>query len=369
MDCPYIPEISANELFGGMQAKILNERIPLTGSLELTWRCNLRCAHCYVTASSSYASLGGGRPELSTAEFCRVVDEVAAEGCLSLLLTGGEPLLRSDFLDIYRHAKRRGMLLILFTNGTLLNREIVEELREWPPRRVEITVYGHSQETYERVTGIPGSHARCMAGIELLLKHEVPVQLKTMVMTLNRHELGAMQAFAAGLGLKFRYDALLNACLDGSDAPLHYRLSPEEVVALDVADEDRLSQWCAFFDRYSRVKRDPDALFICGAGLRSFHVDPVGRMSICMMVRKYQYDLRAGSFRDGWRGHAREVRFRTVTADNGCNHCRLANVCTQCPGWSQLESGEDLAPIDYLCQVTRLRAEAVARQAAGDDRA
>jgi len=178
-----------------------------------------------------------------------------------------------------------------------------------------------------------------------------------------------MQAFAAGLGLKFRYDALLNACLDGSDAPLHYRLSPEEVVALDVADKDRLSQWCAFFGRYSRVKRDPDTLFICGAGLRSFHVDPVGRMSICMMVRKYQYDLRAGSFRDGWRGHAREVRFRTVTADNGCNHCRLANVCTQCPGWSQLESGEDLAPIDYLCQVTRLRAEAVARQAAGDDRA
>jgi len=345
-----------------MRDKILNERIPLTGSMELTWRCNLRCAHCYVTACSSYAGLAG-RTELSTAEFCRIIDEVTAEGCLSLLLTGGEPLLRSDFLDIYRHAKRRGILLILFTNGTLLNRGIAEELREWPPRRVEITLYGRTQETYERVTGIPGSHAHCMAGIELLLEHEIPVQLKTMVMTLNRHELGAMQDLAASLGVEFRYDALLNGCLDSSSAPRQYRLPPEEVVALDVADADRLGQWRAFFDRYSRVERDPHALFVCGAGLSSFHVDPVGRMSICMMVRKDQYDLRSGSFRDGWRGHARDVRFRTLTSDHGCNHCRLSSVCTQCPGWSQLESGEELAPIDYLCEVTRLRVEAIARQA------
>ena len=367
MDCPYIPEITANDIFGRMRPKILKERIPLTGSMELTWRCNLRCVHCYITASSSYPELGGGRAELSTAEFCRVADEVAAEGCLSLLLTGGEPLLRSDFLDIYRHAKRRGMLLILFTNGTLLNEEIVEELREWPPRRVEITVYGHTQETYERVTGVPGSHARCMAGIELLLKHEVPVQLKTMVMTLNRHELGAMQAFAAGLGLEFRYDALLNACLDGSGAPAQYRLSPEEVVALDLADEVRWKRLCSFFDRYSGVKRDPRALFVCGAGLNSFHVDPVGRMSICMMARMDQYDLRSGSFHDGWCGHAREVRFRTLVSDNDCNRCHLASVCTQCPGWAHLESDQEMAPIDYLCQVTRLRAQAVARQSVRED--
>lgn len=366
MECPYIPEISANDIFGRMRHKILSERIPLTGSMELTLRCNLRCVHCYITASKSYSGLAGGRPELSTAEFCRIIDEVAAEGCLSLLLTGGEPLLRGDFLEIYRHAKRRGMLLILFTNGTLLNQQIVEELREWPPRRVEITLYGRTQETYERVTGVPGSHARCLAGIELLLKHEVPLGLKTMAMSLNRHELGAMQAFAAGLGVEFRYDALLNGCLDGSDAPRQYRLSPEEVVALDMADQERLSQWRAFFDRYSEVERDPSALFVCGAGLSRFHVDPVGYMSICMMVRKDQYDLRSGSFRDGWRGHAREVRFRTLASENGCNHCSLASVCTQCPGWSQLELGEELAPIDYLCQITRLRVEAVARQPAGE---
>ncbi|HSJ52455.1 MAG TPA: radical SAM protein [Anaerolineae bacterium] len=367
MDCPYIPEISANDIFLRMRDKILGERIPLTGSIELTWRCNLRCAHCYITASSSYPRLAGDSAELSAAEFCRIIDEVAAEGCLSLLLTGGEPLLRSDFLDIYRHAKRRGILLILFTNGTLLTGEIVEELREWPPRRVEITLYGRTQETYERVTGVPGSHARCMAGIELLLGHEIPVQLKTMVMTLNRHELEAMQEFAHSLDVEFRFDALLNGCLDSSSAPLQYRLPPEEVVALDIADEERVRQWRAYFDRYSRMERNPNALFVCGAGLSSFHVDPVGRLSVCMMVRKYQYDLRGGSFRDGWRGHARDVRFRTLASDHGCNHCRLASLCTQCPGWSQLESGEDLAPIDYLCQVTQLRAEAVARQDAGED--
>ena len=135
--------------------------------------------------------------------------EVTDAGCLWLLLTGGEPLLRRDFLDIYTYAKRKGLILTLFTNGTLITPRIADYLAEWRPFNIEITLYGATQETYERVTGIPGSYARCRRGIDLLLERKLPLNLKTMVMTLNHHELDQMKSLAASLGVQFRFDPIM----------------------------------------------------------------------------------------------------------------------------------------------------------------
>ena len=107
------------------------------------------------------------------------------EGCRWLLLTGGEPFLRPDFLDIYTNANKKGLLLTLFTNGTLLTPRSADLLAERRPFAIEITLYGATQQTYERITGIPGSYARCRRGIDLLLERNLPLKLKTMVMTLN----------------------------------------------------------------------------------------------------------------------------------------------------------------------------------------
>ena len=359
MECPYVSEIPASDFFGGMQETIRSQRIPITGSLELTWRCNLRCRHCYVTAAESWSEQVRTQPELTTGEWRRVVDEIAGEGCLYLLLTGGEPLVRDDFWDIYLHIKRRGLLPTLFTNGTLVDEVLARKLREWPPRYVEISLYGRSQATYERVTGIPGSHRRCMRGIELLLEHEVPLKLKTMVMSLNRHELGAMRAYAESLGLDFRHDAMLHGCVDGSGAPHAYRLSPEEVVALDASDPVQWNGWRSYYERTIDMPWDKEHLYVCGAGIRSFHVDAYGRLSICMMVRGDTYDLRRGSFHDGWRGHAREVRLKPAREAYACQDCRFVLACGFCPGWSQLESGADAVPVEFLCRVTHLRAQAL----------
>jgi radical SAM protein with 4Fe4S-binding SPASM domain len=359
VECPYISEVLASDFFAGMQAAVRQQRIPLVGSIELTWRCNLRCRHCYITAAESWPETRSSHQELTTGEFCQLVDEIADQGCLMLLLTGGEPLLREDFLDIYLHAKRRGLLVTVFTNGTLLDKELAASLSEWPPYNVEVTLYGSTRATYERVTGVRGSYERCMRGIDLLLEHDIPLRLKTMVMTLNRHELPAMERFAEGLGLEFRYDPVLNPCLDGSKAPLALRLTPEEAVALDVADPGRLEEWRSFFERFVDVRLDRQSLFHCGAGIHSFHVDPYGRLSLCMMVRNYTYDLRRGSFRDGWHGYVGEVRRMPAGEPYACQECWLAPMCNCCPGWSQVESGADAAPVDYLCQITHLRARAL----------
>ena len=297
MECPSIPKMNYAQFGERLNKQLLNERIPISGSIELTFRCNLRCVHCYCNLPLNDREAID--TELKTEEVYRIFDQIAETGCLWLLITGGEPLLRKDFLDIYTYAKKKGFIPTLFTNGTLLTPEIADALVEWPPFQVEITLYGAIEETYEKITGIPGSFKRCQKGIDLLLERNIPLDLKTMAMTVNQEEIQTMKKYADDLGVSFRVDPLVNARLDGSKRPCKVRLSPEEVVRLDLDDEPKKEKWQEHYQK-SKKKFPSDKLFICGAGLSMFHIDPYGRMSVCEMSRFQRYDLRQGSFEEGW---------------------------------------------------------------------
>jgi radical SAM protein with 4Fe4S-binding SPASM domain len=356
VDCPHIPEIGYGEFGRRLKEKIAGRRIPISGSVELTFRCNLHCAHCYAAGGNNPTAT---RQELTAGEWQRIFDETADEGCLWLLLTGGEPLTRPDFADLYLYAKRKGFLPTLFTNGTLLTPRMADFLAEWRPFVVEITLYGRTQATYERVTGVPGSHARCLRGIELLLERGIPFRLKTMLLTLNQHELWDIKAYAEGLGVQFRFDPLVNAGLDGARRPTALRLPPEEILKFEMADAPRWADWRDFWQRSRDMRSDPSHLYTCGAGLRSFHIDPYGRLGVCMMARAQTYDLRQGTFRTGWHDFLYEVRNQPATKDYRCHQCPLLALCGQCPGWGCLEHGEPGEPVEFLCRLAHLRAEAL----------
>jgi len=231
MSCPGIPELAYSEFGELLKQRIGGKRFPLSGSLEMTLQCNLRCKHCYLDGVHDGIP---GEVELSTEEWYGILDQLVEAGTLWLLMTGGEPFVRSDFLDIYTYAKRKGFLITIFTNGTMITPEVADYLAAMPPLSIEISVYGRTQETYERVTGIPGSHARCMRGIELLLERGLPLSLKTVVMTLNRDEFFDIKAWADELGVDFRFDASLFGGM-GDTEPPKYRLSPEEVLKIELA--------------------------------------------------------------------------------------------------------------------------------------
>jgi radical SAM protein with 4Fe4S-binding SPASM domain len=356
MDCPHIPEIGPREFGQRLREKTAGRRIPFSGSIELTFRCNLRCAHCYAACGNNPAAT---RQELTASEWQRIFDQIADEGCLWLLLTGGEPLTRPDFADLYLYAKRKGFLLTLFTNGTLLTPRVADLLAEWRPFAVEITLYGRTQATYERITGVPGSHARCMRGIELLMERGISLRLKTMLLTLNQHELWDIKAYAEELGVQFRFDAMVHAGLDGARQPTALRLAPEDILRFEMADATRWADWCDFWQRFRDVRSDPRYLYTCGAGLRSFHIDPYGRLGVCMTCRAQTYDLRQGAFRAGWRDFLAEVRYQPPHKDYHCHQCDLLALCGQCPGWGYLEHGGADNPVEFLCQVAHLRAEAL----------
>jgi len=355
MECPHIPEISYTEFGERLNNEAVAKRIPLSGSFELTFRCNLRCAHCYCNLPIN--DRDAIEKELTTEEVFNILDQIAEAGCLWLLITGGDPLVRQDFLEIYTYAKKKGFIITLFTNGTLITPEIADYLKEWPPNKVEITLYGVTSETHERVTQIPGSLKRSQKGIDLLLKRKIPLRLKTMAMTLNKNELWQIEEYAEALGVTFRFDPVLNPRLDGSRGPCKFRLSPKEVVGLDLKDTKRGKEWREFCEKFVGPPQS-DTLFDCGAGISTFHIDPYGQMSACEMTRFQNYGLRSGSFEEGWRRSIPEFLTLKPEGDYPCGKCELISLCGQCPGWGWLENGNPEAPVEYLCRIAHLRAEA-----------
>ncbi|HDZ00389.1 MAG TPA: radical SAM protein, partial [Nitrospirae bacterium] len=226
------------------------KRIPMDATLELTYRCNNRCVHCFcnLPASDKSASM----EELTTGEIKGILDELASIGCLWLLITGGEPLLRPDFKEIYLYAKKKGLLITFFTNGTLIDDEIIGLLSQYPPFVVEITIYGATMETYERVTRAPGSYERCISGIKAIVNSGIKLKLKTMALTINRHEIEAMDRMAGELGCEFRFDPVIQKRIDDSSfsEPEMYRLLPEDVVRLDTMFSERMEKFRKFCDKF-----------------------------------------------------------------------------------------------------------------------
>ncbi|MBW2181200.1 MAG: radical SAM protein [Deltaproteobacteria bacterium] len=356
MECPHIPTISYNEFGNRIHKKMIGQRIPITGSIEVTARCNLSCAHCYINLPAGERS--ALERELTSDEFKNILDQLVDEGCLWLLLTGGEPFIRSDFLEIYTYTIKKGLLITLFTNGTMITPQIADYLAEWPPINLEITLYGCTQDTYEQITGTPGSFKRCIEGIELLIERNIPLRLKTMVMEPNKHELSGMKDYAAKLGVEFRYDSVLNMRLDGGKKPSTFRIPAQEVVELDLADEKRLDEWRKFCDKFCGVIPEDDFIYQCGAGNHTCNIDSFGHLSVCGTSRNPSYDLRQGSFQEGWHEFMPKVLGQRWSKETPCMKCGLISLCGQCPGWAELEHGDPEQQVEYLCEIAHMRADA-----------
>jgi MoaA/NifB/PqqE/SkfB family radical SAM enzyme len=176
---------------------------------------------------------------------------------------------------------------LLFTNGVLITPEIADYLVEWRPFAIEISLYGRTRETYERVTGVPGSYDRCMRGINFLIERKLPLKLKTMAITLNKHELWDMKGFVEEeLGLEFKFDPMINPCIDCSQKPLSVRLTPQEVIELDLKDPKRVTEWKRFTEKFNGPVYTPghsDELYHCSAGFNTFAIDPCGMLNACIL--------------------------------------------------------------------------------------
>lgn len=346
-------------------------RVPLSAVLELTRRCNLRCVHCYLGEKAARAA----DPERDTAAVCRSLDEWAEAGCLELLITGGDPMMRDDFAAVYRHAAESGMLVTVFCDGVLVTDAIVALFRELPPRWVEVSIYGATADTYERVTRVPGSHARAWKGIRRLVEAGVRLKLKTMLLTLNQHELGEMAEQARAMGCQFRFDAAVFPCLTdpGGEAqpatdaaPLHLRVSPEVAVAWDLAFPERRRKWAAAIEKHRSGHLAGSGVYACGAGVNGFFADAYGNLSPCLMATHFRYRQQGRPFLDIWNREMIEIRAMRRTLPDGDLYGPMRGACSHCPALNRLETGDEETESDYMKETTRLRYEALAQERGKD---
>ena len=325
------------------------DRRPIAGSIALTHRCNLSCIHCYLQTCRK-------QPELSTGQWLGIIDQLEQAGCLWLVITGGEPLLRPDFADIYMHAKRKGFLVTVFTNGTLVDDAILDLFTEWPPFSVELTLYGHSPETYQDVTGEGGAREAAYTSARRIALQGTALQLKSVVLRQNAHELEGIQGFSEELGVPFRFDTQISPCLDGSLQPCSSRLDDESAIRLDVENDKRYAAMREFLgdDRMSPRQ----SLFNCGAGMTSFHVYPDGHLSLCVCDIPL-YDLKDGSFVDGWNSVIRQRRESPLSEDHPCRGCSDQSFCGVCPPLARMETGSDAGIPRHLCEAGKKRRQAI----------
>ena len=354
MECTETGLPSSAEFIMAFNRKSTELRIPLSGSIELTRRCNLSCIHCYAVGSTR----GAMQREMDTGMILSVIDETCEAGCLYLLITGGEPLLRKDFPEIYRHAKGKGLLITVFTNGTLINDEIIGLFKELPPHAVEISLYGATAATYEKITGVAGSYERCIQGISSLISGKIHVNLKTILMTANSHEFFDIENIAKELGVKFRFDAEIFPRLDGDKFPLELRVPVMDAIEKEFSDNKRLSQWEKYFEK-TKGQAVPDTLYNCGAGITGFHIDPYGNLQPCLMVANIKHSLLTGSFMSGWNNVISSIINKEPGSATDCNRCEKRHLCSFCPAFFELENGADDLPSEYICSMGNHRFQRV----------
>jgi radical SAM protein with 4Fe4S-binding SPASM domain len=345
----------------GVHQRQMGKRTPMEVSIELTHRCPLECQHCYNNLPM--ADKSARNRELSLEEYKRLLDQIAESGCFWILFTGGEIFARADFLDIYAYAKSKGFLITLFTNGTMMTDRIANFLAEYRPFAIEITLYGATRETYDALTQIPGSYDRCMRGIRMLLDRKLPLKLKTVPTTINRHEVYEMQRMAEqDFGVDFKFDPLVNPRTDCSQSPIAVRLTPEDAVALDFHEPRRRADYQKLIDRDLAAPANSfssEDMYTCGGGLTSCAIDPYGQISICVLSHQESYDWRSGDFRTGWDDFLGRVRGKKRTRQSKCDSCRIHSLCGMCAANGELEKGHAESPVEFLCEVAHLRALAL----------
>lgn len=344
-----------------LHQKQAGQRVPMQVSIEVTRRCPLECQHCYNNLPMG--DKDARSREMTTEEHFRMLDELVEMGCFWLLYTGGEIFARKDFLEIYTYAKKKGFLITLFTNGTLITEKIADYLVEWPPFAIEITLYGRTKETYEELTAIPGSYERCLRGIKLLRERRLPLKLKTVATSINKHEISAMRQFAEEeLGVEFKFDGQINPRIDCSQSPLAVRLTPEEAVALDLHAPTGISEYrrLAKHDLENPPNLSKiDTVYSCGGGMNSFAINPYGEMSICIISQRERFAVRDSGLRQAWEGSLHQVRTQKRMQMTKCTQCRIQSLCGMCPANGELENGSKESPVEFLCNVAHLRAAAV----------
>ncbi|MFO7685075.1 MAG: radical SAM protein [Desulfobacterales bacterium] len=328
-------------------------RLPLEASVDLTYRCNNNCRHCWILAADTDEER---RRELSTEEWFAIIDQARAMGARNWAVSGGEPMLRDDFGALFEYIQKKAAYCSLNTNGTLITPAIARRIRK--DCNVMVSVYGASAQVHDHITRNPGSFAATMRGISYLQEAGVRPIVQLVPMRDNFHQWPEMKALAQSLCPDWRLGAAhLILSASGSEAKNEeiqaQRLTPVQIINLsppNVPYEERQAKAVP-----SGKTTDQRKYSHCISQRNAFHVDPTGSLSFCCFIKdeRLRYDLKKGTFAEGWEAFIPALSEKDqdcLVFDQKCMACELKNDCQRCPAMNYLEQRQATVPSAYLCQ-------------------
>ena len=313
-----------------MSERALQLGVPLSVQLDLTYRCNEHCIHCYLDHDD--------HGEMTTAEIKSLLRDMADAGVFILTLSGGEIMLRRDFFEILEYARKLTFCVKLKTNAVLIRERDAERIKSLGVESIQVSIYSHRPELHDAITKVPGSLRRSLSAIRLLKSHGLKVIIANVLMAQNRQDYPAVRALAAELGVECTLDPTITPKMDGDRSILG--LGADYATLRDVFRDEALVGSAGNFSAPA-PKADNGVLesLPCSAGHTACYVSPYGDVYPCVQFPLSCGNVRRTRFLDIWRhsdqlNEVRAIRIRDLT---GCSQCMHTASCTRCPGLAYME--------------------------------
>jgi AdoMet-dependent heme synthase len=318
-------------LVAEMAAKALENNIPLSVQLDLTYRCNERCVHCYLDHHD--------HGEMTTAEIKDLLDQMAAAGVFYLTISGGEIMMRRDFFELLEHARLRTFCIKLKTNGILIGKKEADRIKALGVESVQISIYSHIPEVHDAITKLPGSLADSIQAIRRLRAHGIHVIMANVLMIQNVNDYMGVRALAAELGAQFIVDPTITPMMDGDRGILDLNVDEaalREVFRNEALGGGNVEEFCA--PPLGPGEDNMDQL-PCSAGHTACYVSPYGDVYPCVQFPLPSGNVRQMKFVDIWRDSPQLNEVRTIKLRDmpTCSQCTHGSTCTRCPGLAYLE--------------------------------
>ena len=332
--------------------KILDKNIPLSVSFELTWRCNLRCVHCY-----QYSPCDN---ELTTDEVKDILDQLARAGSFYLSLTGGEPLMRKDFLQIAEYVRKKTFSIILQTNGTLITPSMAKRIKDLNFTQVHISLLGAKATTHDQITRVEGSFQEAIKAAELLKEKGVSVILKTTFMKQNVAEYREIKELSDRLGMKLGTSPIIYPKNDMGQDPIQYRVSDKDIKEIYsyFSEEDPHT----YKNAYKNLRKKESSL-LCGFGRVACGINPKGEVYPCVGLPIVVGNLRKKRFAQIWE-EAEVLNDIRKTKDSDlkrCFRCGSSSICFRCSALAWFEKGDLWEVPEECCRVTNSVKEVIVK--------
>lgn len=325
---------------------------PVAGNFELTPRCCFDCKMCYVHLTEEEQRRRGS--ELSADQWLRIGEEACRCGLVFLLLTGGEPSLRPDFMEILSGLKRMGLLISVNSNGWLLRGELLEQILRDPPHRFNITLYGSSNASYEALCGVP-AYDQVLQNIRALREAGVDVKLNLTLTPENREDLEQIEQTARDLGAHLQKAAYLFPPVRVTGSTEFPQRLPAELAgkleAAGIRKSLSAQELAALRTQLALPPDKADECRYCRSGRSSFWLTWDGKLLPCGMLPQPSADVLQLGFAEAWRQIRDGVRRLRYPA--ACASCRYRELCRVCLAKCYCETLGFERPPEYACRMTK----------------